>query len=605
MIGLNRIDDARKLAAVARGPDTKRLAQYVESAKHDAQGYARLLRVRSLAQKRSFAAVLDETEGAPEEADAVRAAALLAWRAHALHGLQRYAESVDVIRDVIRRTRALGWLRRTYAMLGLLRQVGVKSADVGLRYEACRDQVAVEKERQRAGGYGLALANYGTVLSEVGDLRGAVTQYQLAEPLVAQHRSNDLFRVLESYGLTLTRLGRFAEALRALTRAEQACNPRNDLYIQHLRARSGDAIRQLGDPERALRLHRQAAQRFASEPHRRRYAEIVGECGLDELALGKFDLAVASFEKAREVFESIGDTRGVRRASSNLGVVERIRGRYDRAAEIQSALLAGADAAGDYVVSFGARDELGDSEWARGDTTKALTHFRSAREQAQQSGSTFMEYSALQSIARVQLERGEWAAAVASVREGAMLLPLMVRSLAVGEGAFARAPRAELFETGVLAGAAQDDAALVFEFLEHGRAGGLREALDARGGNAAESKAIANARSKLALATSQVHELLAKRKVKRKVLREQRRLVEEARNDLFEVVTAVERRARAGSLDSARQPMHLHEFAVDMAPGDALVSYTICGDTALALVVTKKQVAHRRARRVGRDRDSV
>ncbi len=99
--------------------------------------------------------------------------------------------------------------------------------------------------------------------------------------------------------------------------------------------------------EEALRLHKLAGALYLKAGNRPGLASTLLNQGTVHFFAGDLDASETSIDQAREIFEELGDVRGVGLALGNLAIVEMSRGNIERAIQLQEECLRATEAVGD------------------------------------------------------------------------------------------------------------------------------------------------------------------------------------------------------------------------------------------------------------------
>ena len=196
---------------------------------------------------------------------------------------------------------------------------------------------------------------------------------------------------------------------------------------------------------------------------------------------------------------------------------------------------------------------------------------------------------ALWGLASAHLSQGEYGHAEDLAREGITIVSSMVRRLSEEEGAGARDSFRGLFDVGVRAAVAMDDSSKLAWFLEHGRAGSLREAL---GSHEAVLVAGLSAEQRKRLAVVRGEETRALEALRRAGSRTERRAREhalaEAQAAVHALMVQIQREAKAAASLPLAAPDDLAKIRTYIEPGEVLVLYGMTESDALALLVHGK-----------------
>jgi len=229
----------------------------------------------------------------------------------------------------------------------------------------------------------------------------------------ALERSAERFPVLDSealccLGMLAEREGRSEAALELQSRSLGSASAASDQNAI-ARARTNLAIvyRRLGHPVEA-RTHIFAALSIVrSRNDRRGLAMVILNIGGVERDLDATDLAVARFEEALAIFQTIGDTTGEVSTRQSLGTVRLERGEYDDADRQFSRIIALADET--VAPRFVAHAVLGRARVlaATGKSERAIAEFETGERLILRHGARTSQAQALIWRARAHLDAGD------------------------------------------------------------------------------------------------------------------------------------------------------------------------------------------------------
>lgn len=176
------------------------------------------------------------------------------------------------------------------------------------------------------------LDTLGSALSNRGLVSDALATLHRARGVAEGRAPRALASVLQSIGILMIYHGSAEEASSYLDRAEVLYRDAGDDYgvaicvaeRAQLDIRSGRSAEAVGQYQDALRTLRRLGARHAE-------AVYVGNLGVAQLKLRRFDAARASFLSSLELHRSLGTNRFDARTCCNLGLLEESRGRLEEA----------------------------------------------------------------------------------------------------------------------------------------------------------------------------------------------------------------------------------------------------------------------------------
>ena len=214
-----------------------------------------------------------------------------------------------------------------------------------------------------------------------GELEAAVDAFRAAGHL----RHDDpvsTARLLLRQAYVAERVGSFDRMLRLTRKASRTLEGRGGWAPMRLRAAakvSEAYARQFqGRPEDSLSLARPAIEAAKTSADRKALADALMLQDWALLDLGRIDEAVHSRE-ALEIYESIGDLHGAASASNMLGVVAYFQGRWDEAVADYERMASAKERLGDSVHAATGHMNVGEVRSDQGRIDEAEERFRRAR----------------------------------------------------------------------------------------------------------------------------------------------------------------------------------------------------------------------------------
>jgi CHAT domain-containing protein len=402
------------------------------------------------------------------------------------------------------------------------------------------------------GGVALALGNLANDHDRLGDTALAIELGERA--LAAKEKVGDRAgagNTLANLAVMHHRIGEAAKAeayaRRSVEIAEKGRNAQNlALALSGLATILGATDRlaeALSLKERALAIREQGGNQAW-------VAGALADVGTVKMKLGDLDGAAKALGRALQIAEKIGKHESVSHTASNLAFLHAMRGDLAAAAQTFDRAVVEADLAsapGEVVYACSCATEA----WARvGDDAKAL----------------------------------------AAAARGGALVGKIVRGLADEQAAHARGSQVELFSWGALAAARLGDATSALRFLEDGRAGAFLESMrtrDALRGTALPTallEAEESARHEEAAAATACRAALALGD--RAAIRKAKEALAAASDAVQAVVERIQREQKKAASVLYPRSDDAKSIARLLAPGDALVLYSLHVDQSVAVVVT-------------------
>jgi non-specific serine/threonine protein kinase len=156
---------------------------------------------------------------------------------------------------------------------------------------------------------------------------------------------------------------------------------------------------------------------------RARALQVAGTLARDR---GEFARASARHQECLELYQRIGDDRGVSLALKSLGMVNHYLEDYERAASLYERSLAMSRALGDLAASADALNSMGVLARNRGDLDSARSFLEESLQAHETLGDTNSAAVVLNNLARVARDQGDWTSAVERSSRSLSLLREMV-----------------------------------------------------------------------------------------------------------------------------------------------------------------------------------
>lgn len=172
--------------------------------------------------------------------------------------------------------------------------------------------------------------------------------------------------------------------------------------------RQAEAALAAGDPDRALAIYRDAAERWRNAGEHKIFAATLDSIARIHKDRGDFDLAVDAWQQALSVAKFIQDTDTVLRTLGNLGMAYSAWGRYTEALDYyqQSLELAATLKHEPSVARL--HNNIGAVHRARGKLDKALEHYEKALAIDRRLADEAAIATRMANIATIHMDRGEY-----------------------------------------------------------------------------------------------------------------------------------------------------------------------------------------------------
>ncbi len=459
-----------------------------------------------------------------------------------------------------------------------------------LRQVYARLRDLARDSNDRVGSFS-ALANLAVARMSMGDARGA--EPEIAEAISgfeALHDDANLMNALCTSASIRGVLGAYAragaDAERAVGLARASGGASDRAYASQTLAR---VFLEVGAYDRAATAYRAALPDFGPEDEVFR-GDTLGNLGFALYwGLGDPVGALEALEQARLVYAGLGERESTSLVLLHIAEVRRLQGEFDAAertiAEAREAM--GKD--GRYAAD--ADKSLADVlvERPRPDAGRAIALYESALARNLEIGNLDQQIDCRRGLAQARLVAGDLAGAVAESRRGMVALDALGAGLPDAQGGGARAHRSKVYEVGIRAAVAQDDAAVIAEFLERSRAGALVETLGGgealRGAGLSPALAKRESDAREALVVAEIAFQVAVADGAKDVVVAKRMAREAAQSAFLAAEDAIQRDARLAAGVSHPYHADLAELEGALEPGDVMVLYSLLPDRAGALVV--------------------
>ncbi|MGZ8626953.1 MAG: ATP-binding protein, partial [Actinomycetota bacterium] len=248
----------------------------------------------------------------------------------------------------------------------------------------------------------------GEALIRAGELEAAGDTFRAAGRLRHDDPVSSA-RLLLRQAYVAERVGSFDRMLRLTRKASRTLEGRGGWGPMRLRAAakvSEAYARQFqGRPEDSLELTRPAIEAAKTSADRKALADALMLQDWALLDLGRVDEAVHSRE-ALEIYESIGDLHGAASASNMLGVVAYFQGRWDEAVADYERMASAKERLGDSVHAATGHMNVGEVRSDQGRIEEAEERFRRARRAYRAAGDTLGVAYCLAYLGRAEARAG-------------------------------------------------------------------------------------------------------------------------------------------------------------------------------------------------------
>ena len=344
----------------------------------------------------------------------------------------------------------------------------------------------------------------------------------------------------------------------------------------------------LGDPLRARALYEEALKLYGDEGGVDK-ADVLGNIGSLHFYQGRDEDAAHYFEQALAAFEVHEDARGMAGALFGLGRVRKLQGGYRTALDLYDRVLDLQD--DDVRGAVRTHCAIAETYLAMDRPDDALAQIHEAVETAGPQGMRIEHVELLVVHALANLRKGEPEHAVERIRRALDLLAEVSAGLADEHVVGVREHRGWIFDAGVAVALRTGRVDLAVEFLEHGRAGALLEALGARG---AQRGLPAELREQATLAAHRVAKayrayLEARADRKFDTLRAADRELRAARTAQRAAMQRIQRASKRAASVFHPVPDSLVDIRGGLRDGEVLVLYALLPFQAYAIVISREE----------------
>jgi CHAT domain-containing protein len=173
----------------------------------------------------------------------------------------------------------------------------------------------------------------------------------------------------------------------------------------------------MGESEKAIEADRSALQLFQAVGDRRGMASATNNLGLLYSALGEKQTALDNYDQSLRLFKEIGDRRRQAYSLHNIGMIHAGRGEYKLALDYFGQALPLSQAVGDRRMAATTLDNTGIALLASGDKQKALDSFEQARTLQRETQDLRGEGNTLHNLGKAYAELGDPARALENFKQ--------------------------------------------------------------------------------------------------------------------------------------------------------------------------------------------
>ncbi|MDJ0522924.1 MAG: CHAT domain-containing protein [Planctomycetota bacterium] len=587
---------ARKFASAAPRPDTARLPAYLDLRRTRTANLGLRAAVRQAEQakcKATAQAALTRLDRFVHQGDAFERTLVQLNRGNLLSVLRRAPEAVEAWLDAAREAERLGWLTtaaEAYYVAGITSHGEMQYDSV---MQAWNGLLLVEQGRGNEDGVARATMFIGGGHLEIGNFTKALRVLEESRRLYAAIGNDDgMAWALNNIALAHARRGEFHKEQAALERAlELARRVGNEYRIACVQVDLGTVREHFGDHEAAEELYHKALAWFASQDDTAGVAQCQGNLGHLQLRRKDYVGAARWSEQALANARKAKDTVFICASLNALGWALMHMGELDRARELEEEAVALARRTRDAWNEAHALQSLADVLVRSNQPADAKRALDESLRVAAQLDSAELQMLGHKGHANLWFQQKDYARAVYASQQALAFSLRQLGGLPERQSAKARIRLAELYAVALRSAAALGKPQALFTTLESTRAGGLLEALENR-----ESIRAARVPEDLLederVARNASH--LAVRRYRRalagkdwRAIRKARSAVTRSRDVLDRAIERIQAEAKSTAEMFYPEPPAMEDAQRLLAASDAFVVYSLLGDEALALVVTR------------------
>ena len=452
--------------------------------------------------------------------------------------------------------------------------------EIGLRRSVGRPQELAQ-----------SLVNIGSIHRELREFPQALKRYSEAFALVRSlPPDRTAAGILNNMGLVSHDLGQYAQALESWHEAIAICQTLRDPEGMATVLTNLSMVRNdLGEYPRSKYLAERAMHFTKLLGRKPDMAVCENTLGLALMRTGDLDGAGLAFQRALEINHALGLRRRAAKNLLNMATVHAEKEDHDGALQALQRAFEVSEAAGDPAGGALALCYTSDESLRLGRFADALTAAQRAEAVLADRVDPTVRVAVLRALANAHHALAHWPEAVAHARAAVEGASRLSGGLGVEQGAAARAKWARVQDAGVLAALHLDAVGDLAWFLEMGRAGSLREALQA--GSALRTAALPPAllREEASAAAEVDRAVAALRtlggRAPRSDVQAARKRLDHAQALHEEMVARIQRTAKAGAALTHPRADDLATIRARLDPREALVLYGLTQGRAVALVV--------------------
>lgn len=258
-----------------------------------------------------------------------------------------------------------------------------------------------------ASGIGLHQAR-GEICQETGRFDQAEAAFRAAHDLAAQMGDQPAqARALNSLSYLCFQRGDYRSAVETAHRALGLATAEAPHQMAGALLNQANALRNLGDPRRAIELYEQAAALFEELGDQNRLADCLCRMGYACIFLGRYAEAQRVIERSLALRRQLDDRVGISYSLTNLTAVCYVRGEFGRARAVAQEALDIAAAIGDPYGQDAALFNVGVALLEQGAPAQAVPLIEQALALARQIGDRPLEAEALAELGRARLCLGD------------------------------------------------------------------------------------------------------------------------------------------------------------------------------------------------------
>jgi len=418
-------DAAMAFAKAAPRKDVEKLPGYVASRRGkpaNAAAHAAVLAANMAMSARDPDGIFKALAGVELDRATVVASRLLCCRAMGHSQRKDRDKSIVALRDAGAVALELGWLTRASFALS---QVGVRyylKGDMARARAADEQVLRIEEQLVRPEPFFVAdaLNRLARIHRDAREFAAARRCYEKALPIIRRTgKPRDVVVAFRAIGMTLLNEGKPAKALAV---QKHALRVAGGLDIPKLKGTvlndMGGSLSRLGRFRDALEVYRRALAHSEKARAASGIAVALGNIGLTQWYLGDYKEALEYQERSLKLKQELGDRAGVALTLGNIGLVHESRSAYAKALEYQERALKLKQELGDRPGTAATLENIGIIHFGRGAYATALEYYERSRKLEEELGDRAGAAGSLINIGNVHLARGAYAAALEFYERG-------------------------------------------------------------------------------------------------------------------------------------------------------------------------------------------